>query len=442
MGSNGRILVVDDIRTNALILERALGKSGYEVLVADNGFDAVDIAVREQPDLVLIDVMMPDRDGLETCRILKATDATASIPVIFVTARSTMEDTLAAFEAGGSDYVTKPFKIAEVLARSSVHVRLRQAEKELVRKERETAAMAAELSNANLRLARLSQVDPLTSLLNRRAWEEAVRVEEARSRRTGSIYAILMIDVDWFKLFNDTQGHQAGDDCLRCIAPAISSACRTVDLVGRYGGEEFVVLAPESDLEDALVVAERIRATVQNLAIPHPKSPIGGRVTVSIGAASGVDCDWESVLRQADDALYRAKEEGRDRVCVAPGAAKVSAARRRDAVARAQRELKAAIPDDRLKTFEEIEAFLAQLRETVDGLATSFAEHNVDALAAAAYRLCVGTEAEVASHTASLAWKLRCSANLLQEIDELTSETTKIASTAELAPPHGDECCD
>ncbi|UCC32037.1 MAG: response regulator, partial [Phycisphaerales bacterium] len=309
-----RILVVDDNATNVAILVNSLQKAGYEVLAAEDGFAAVELANSQQPDLILLDMMLPKRDGLAVCRILKSQEVTASIPIIFVTAVSEPDRVLKAFEAGGSDYVTKPFKTSEVLARVSVHARLRQAETTLVQKNQQTEKLANDLAKANVQLARLSRTDPLTELLNRRAWEEAARREHDRFERHGNPYSVLMIDVDHFKSFNDSQGHQAGDDCLRSVTGSITPACRRLDIVGRYGGEEFVVLAPETIAEAALKLAERIRKVIWGLSIPHPASTVGERVTVSIGVATVATGSWEDVLKKADDALYVAKRAGRNMV--------------------------------------------------------------------------------------------------------------------------------
>ncbi|MFH1419823.1 MAG: response regulator [Planctomycetota bacterium] len=309
-----RILVVDDTPTNVLVLRKSLEKAGYAVLTADDGFKAVEIATQQLPDLILLDVMMPGRDGLEVCTLLKAQKDTAAIPVVFVTGVSETDRILKAFSAGGCDYITKPFKTGEVLARVSVHVRLRRAEEELRQKNDRMEELTNELAGTNHQLATLSRVDPLTQLCNRRTWEEAVLKEHERFRRHASLYSIIMIDVDNFKSFNDSQGHQAGDQCLRRIADSIGSACRQVDVVGRYGGEEFVVLAPDTGNEAAVKLAERVRKAVWALGIPHVKSDVTGRVTISLGVATSRTGSWEDVLKKADDALYVAKRAGRNMV--------------------------------------------------------------------------------------------------------------------------------
>ena len=347
MNTPARILIVDDDVVNALVLVRALEKAGYEVLQANDGFVAVEYATEREPDLILLDVMMPQRSGLEVCTILKGQQNTAAIPIIFITAVTDSEQTLQAFAVGGCDYVTKPYRLDEVLARVSVHVRLRQAEEELIEKHEELAHLADQLSEANDELQVLSRVDPLTGLLNRRTWEQAASTEHKRATRHGHAYSIVMLDVDFFKLFNDTQGHQAGDDCLQQVAGAIEHACRDHDSVGRYGGEEFVVLAPETDAGAAMKLADRIRRAVWALGIDHPIHAGAGRVTISAGlASSGELHGWEAVLKQADDALYVAKRAGRNMVYGGKHSPPVLAAAKTPAPAGAPGQVNVLVVDD------------------------------------------------------------------------------------------------
>jgi putative two-component system response regulator len=204
--------------------------------------------------------------------------------------------------------------MAEVLARVSVHARVHRAETTLLQRNQQMEKLAKELAEANVQLSCASRSDPLTNLLNRRAWEEAAVREHERLQRHGHHYSVLIIDVDQFKSFNDSQGHQAGDDCLRCVANAIVSACRRLDFVGRYGGEEFVVLAPETGTEAALKLAERVRSAVWALAVPHSASAVAPRVTVSVGTARGGGSSWGDALKRADQAMYVAKRAGRNMV--------------------------------------------------------------------------------------------------------------------------------
>ena len=312
------ILVADDNPTNVLLLQRALSKHGYHVITADNGQAALELAREVKPDLILLDVMMPQHDGLEVCRLLTSEPETATIPIIFVTARVDSDEVVRALTMGGSDYITKPFILKEVLARIAVHLRLRQFENELVKRNQELERLSAQLADMNVELARLTRKDPLTGLLNRRAWFETMVLEHERCRRYQSAYSILLLDVDHFKAFNDSQGHQAGDECLKRVAEGITAGCRTLDLIGRYGGEEFIVLAPETDNAGALALAERICACVDEMKLPHPASPTSPWLTVSIGVATSTPNEpWEGVVRRADQALYTAKQNGRNQICAA-----------------------------------------------------------------------------------------------------------------------------
>ncbi len=310
-----RILVVDDNATNRHILVKSLSQIGYEVQEARDGFEAVDIATAQVPDLILLDIMMPGRDGFEVGRILQSQPVTASIPFIFLTAKSDAEDIDRAFSLGGCDYLIKPFKMSEVKARISVHLQLRHAQKETEERNKQLEEMSKVIAETNIELARQARIDSLTTLLNRRAWEESVTMEHDRCRRNGDRYSIFMIDVDYFKSYNDSLGHQAGDDCLRHVATCIQSSCRTMDAVGRYGGEEFVVLVPQKISDSSQVLAERIRKAVYDLNIPHPASLVADRVTVSVGIADLDENSWEDVLEKADTAMYIAKETGRNKVC-------------------------------------------------------------------------------------------------------------------------------
>ncbi len=314
MSEAARILVVDDDPTNRMVLGRSLVRAGYEVLTANDGPEAVAAAREQDPDLILLDVMMPGQTGWEVCAVLKADTQTAGIPVIFVTSAAETGQILQGFSVGGCDYVTRPFTVDEVIARVSVHIRLRQAEEELREKNRQLQDLADQLAGINVELAESSRRDPLTKLLNRASWAESMATEHLRYTRYGCPYSVIMVDLDHFKAFNDSRGHQAGDECLRQVARALESACRQGDRVGRYGGEEFVILTPETPIEAAIGLAERIRKNVWSLAIAHPASPTANRVTASLGAAASSPGDWEEVVKRADEALYVAKRAGRNMV--------------------------------------------------------------------------------------------------------------------------------
>jgi diguanylate cyclase (GGDEF)-like protein len=311
------ILVVDDSPSDALLLGRSLEKAGFGVIIANSGGVAVELATQKSPDLILLDMTMPGQDGIDTCGKLKQQAATEQIPVVFVTANSDSQSIVKAFAAGGSDYVTKPIRLDEVLARLSVHLRLRDAERDLVKRNQELESVAEQLVETNEALARQGRLDGLTNLLNRRAFDEAAQVEHDRARRHGHPYAILMLDIDYFKLLNDSLGHPEGDRCLQQVAGCVARICRASDVVARYGGEEFVVLATEVSAEAGGRLAERIRRGIWGLSLRHPTSP-AGRVTVSIGVAGSEAGSLTEVLSCADRFLYRAKNSGRNLVYAGP----------------------------------------------------------------------------------------------------------------------------
>lgn len=293
----GSVLIVDDTPINIQVLVNAL-KDTYRVRIANEGRKALSVAASEDPpDIILLDVMMPEMDGYEVCRRLKQNSKTMHIPVIFVTTRRSSEDEAFGLNLGAVDYISKPFSIPVVKARVRTHLQLK------LRTDK---------------LEALAMVDGLTGIANRRSFDQTLDLDWRRARRTGSHLSLIMIDIDEFKAYNDNYGHGAGDECLRVVAGAIESTMRRPgDFVGRYGGEEFVVLLPECDLEGALTMAEKIRLAVKALKIPHAFSGTADHVTVSLGCHAML-CESKTssnqLLQEADQALYLAKQRGRDRV--------------------------------------------------------------------------------------------------------------------------------
>jgi diguanylate cyclase (GGDEF)-like protein len=295
---NGRLLIVDDAMENIQILNHVLGGE-HEVLFAMSGARALELARQHQPDLILLDAVMPGMDGYEVCAALRASPEVRGIPVIFVTALTTPEDETRALEAGAVDFITKPFNVAVVRARVRTHLTLK----------RQSDAMRE-----------LTLTDALTGVANRRSFNDAIDNEWRRCGRAQAPLSVIMVDIDHFKRYNDAYGHQAGDACLVQVADAMRScAGRPPDLLARYGGEEFIILLPQVGAQGAETVAKRILAAVRALAIPHRMSSAGESVTVSLGVATAVpgkgSCD--ALVRTADNALYQAKEAGRNGYCVA-----------------------------------------------------------------------------------------------------------------------------
>jgi len=291
------VLIVDDAPENIRLLGEELAQD-YDLVVATNGEDALGIAFSEDPpDLILLDIVMPGMDGYDVCKRLKAEEATRHMPVIFLTAKSNESDEQKGLSLGAVDYITKPFSLAIVKARVKNHLELKQRGDML-------EAMSAR--------------DPLTGLANRGRLGQVLQMEWRRCLRTARPLALIMIDIDHFKSYNDSLGHAAGDACIKSVAQALDAAMRRPgDLVARYGGEEFTAILPDTDAQGVIAVATTMRETVESLAINHPSSPISDWVTISCGAAIAIPASHltsEDLLSAADKMLYRAKEKGRNRV--------------------------------------------------------------------------------------------------------------------------------
>lgn len=312
------ILIIDDNTTNLKLAMQQLRVYNYTILTARSGEDGIERAKLAQPNLILLDVQMPQIDGFETCRRLKADPQTSAIPVIFMTALNSIEYILQGFAAGGVDYIPKPFQLEELLARVNTHLTLYKLQRELQDEIAERKQIEAALRKTTLELQRLAVLDELTQVANRRRFDQYLRLqwEEAAQEPL----SLLLCDVDAFKLYNDHYGHPAGDRCLQQVAQAISRAVGHVrDLVARYGGEEFAVILPGTPIQGALRVAETIQKEIGSLRLPHAYSPASNVITLSIGVACATPLTTEAfvLLDTADTALYQAKHQGRNRVCQA-----------------------------------------------------------------------------------------------------------------------------
>lgn len=290
------LLLVDDDLVSLQLLIGILGKA-HHCLCATNGEEMLALLANEAPpDLVVLDLHLPDIDGFELCRRIKADERFSSVPVIIVTAAGHPENEVRALSVGANDFLTKPFSAAVALARIKTHLRLKEQ---------------TEL------LERMAWLDALTGLPNRRRFDAALEQMGRRAVREQLSLAALVIDIDVFKAFNDNYGHGAGDECLRQVADALKeSLSRPVDLLARHGGEEFAVLLADTNRSGALEMAERMRAAVERLAITHDYSVAASVVTVSIGAAALVPAsmaDVATLLEEADRCLYKAKKTGRNR---------------------------------------------------------------------------------------------------------------------------------
>lgn len=418
------ILIVDDAPLDLALLHKIMSEQGYQTFVATSGERGLAIAQRVQPDLILLDVVMPNMDGIETCRKLKKNHRTQLIPVIFISAKTEMQDVVAGFDVGAVDYISKPLRMAEVCVRVRAQLQIRsnikaqqeQAERlhnivnniaeglliieadgriqytnpacgqylgyhkneltgrainelfsplitqeyldyfamyatnpkiapnygtrevSIRHRNGELLSMDLTLTPMYLRqplyigllhdithhkqseneLQRAAYFDSLTQIANRRHFDNVLEKEWQRAVRSGGALSLMVLDIDHFKLYNDSLGHAAGDRCLQQVAQAIAShACRPGDLAARYGGEEFVVLFADTNADSAINLAEAIRTHIENLQLPHPRSGTSPWITVSIGVATiqphHLD-DRATLFVSADRVLYVAKEGGRNQV--------------------------------------------------------------------------------------------------------------------------------
>jgi two-component system, cell cycle response regulator len=306
-----RILVVDDHEDNIELLRARLEARGYEVEGASDGQAALDAVMRTCPDLILLDVMMPKMDGIEVVRRLKAKSEAKElpfIPVIMQTALDSTENKVEGLDAGADDYITKPINFAELEARVNSLLRIKALQVAL-------AARETELSELNDKLRQISLTDGLTQIENRRSLELHLHEMWQHSVRLHEPIALIICDIDKFKAVNDNYGHQAGDAVLKEFAQLLKSEAREIDRVGRYGGEEFLLILSGTVLDAAVTFAERLREKVEGHTFTYDGGTL--RRTMSCGVAASPHPkvkDQEALLRAADDALYVAKETGRNRV--------------------------------------------------------------------------------------------------------------------------------
>ncbi|WP_428624603.1 diguanylate cyclase [Sedimenticola sp.] len=289
------VLIIDDSPINIEHLAQVL-KSDYGIKVANSGELGIEVARSQRPDLILLDIVMPNMDGYEVCRRLKADDVTRKIPIIFITTKNEIEDETRGLSLGAVDYITKPFRTPIVKARVRTHIQLKH--------------------NSDL-LEKLALIDALTNLPNRRRFEQILKREWARCRRSQASISIILIDIDHFKQFNDHYGHLAGDRCLSRVARALPIPLkRPADSIFRYGGEEFIAVLPETDHTVAVNLAEEMRAQVGKLLIPHTHSETSHPyISISLGVATATPnarSTPTTLVQLADKLLYAAKNAGRN----------------------------------------------------------------------------------------------------------------------------------
>ncbi len=306
---NFYILAVDDISTNLKLLRVILEPIGYRLTFAKGGYQALERVKVSKPDLILLDLMMPDLNGLEVCKRLKSDPESTDIPIIFLTASNEQEHIVNAFESGAVDYINKPFKTAELFARIRNHLLLKHTIDKL-------KSTQIDLQNALAKVKKLANTDPLTGVLNRRSLFNFAHQEFNRVSRYGPAFSILLMDLDNFKKVNDNYGHQAGDKALCQVVKSINNTIRNVDFLGRYGGEEFMAILPEIYGEQALILAERIREMVASNSIQTDRENIKLTISIGVTAYSIKDQTLDDMILRADKGVYLAKQQGRNRCCL------------------------------------------------------------------------------------------------------------------------------
>lgn len=296
-----KVLIADDDPISRRLLEVSLSREGYPVSVAANGAEALRLLEQQDgPRLAVVDWMMPEVDGVEVCRAVRKRVGESYVYIILLTAKTHPAEIIEGLEAGADDYIIKPFDIHELKARLRAGKRILELQEQLV--------------SAGERLRVLATHDSLTGLLNRMAILETLEKELARSARQKSPVAVIMADIDHFKIINDTYGHLAGDAVLREVAARMQKSIRVYDAFGRYGGEEFLIVSPNCNLEEAARQAERIRASISAQPLSLADQSIPTTMSFGIAATAGDILEPNDLLRLADEALYAAKKAGRDRV--------------------------------------------------------------------------------------------------------------------------------
>ncbi len=294
-----KILVVDDIQDNISLLCFNLEDDHHEVITATNGYECLDKAIEHSPDLILLDMMMPGISGIETLTRLQQDSTLKDIPVIMVSANDADDFIIEALDIGALDYVAKPFIYPVLAARMRTALRLRENQREL--------------QELNKRLSKLASLDPLTEAYNRRHFLELGNTEFAKAQRFHRPLSVIMLDVDKFKAINDTYGHPTGDAALKQLTQLCQNAGRSSEIVGRFGGEEFVLCCPDTDQAGAMALAERLRASIEDSTLNFDGSTLNYTASMGVTSIQVDDKSLNDMLRRADQLLYYSKENGRNR---------------------------------------------------------------------------------------------------------------------------------
>lgn len=322
------ILIVDDSLVTRTFLADMLHEAGYDNIIQAASMEEVftifcdkDKSLCPLVDLVLLDIHLPGKDGIEGCRELKQIDQFQDVPVIIISGLDQLDNLESAFAAGASDYLTKPPNRLELKARVSSALKLKREIDRRKARERELLELTERLEAANAELQLLSTRDGLTGIANRHAGRAFLSREWLRAIREQHEFSVIMVDIDFFKLYNDSHGHLEGDECLKMVANALQNGLhRPADILVRYGGEEFMALLPDTGSDGAFIVGRAMQDAVAATQLHHGSSTVSSHVTVSVGIAStipGEDMPVEALIASADRALYRSKQAGRNRISVA-----------------------------------------------------------------------------------------------------------------------------
>jgi diguanylate cyclase (GGDEF)-like protein len=312
------ILIVDDNPYNIQVVAAALLEYGYELGIAMDGTQAYRFLEENIPELILLDIEMPDFDGYEVCRTIKNNPKFQDVPIIFLTAKNSSEDIVRGFNEGGVDYITKPFNLSELKARLKTHIELKKAREEIRNYVQRLEELNKELSDKSVQMNKavddlrfFAMTDPLTELANRRCITEKIEDEIRRFNRNKNPFFVILGDIDNFKKINDQYGHECGDYILKSLSRFMKTIIRERDILSRWGGEEFLLLITDTDLEGSLVVAEKLRSGIEALEIFYNEKRI--RVTISFGVAGFNQEDgMDGTIKRADDALYMGKNNGKN----------------------------------------------------------------------------------------------------------------------------------
>lgn len=310
---NVLVMIIDDNPENLKYLASIVKKSGYEYVMSLNGNQALEFLKSEKPDIILLDIMMPEIDGYEVCQKLKSNENTKDIPIIFVTAKAEIDEIVKGFEVGGVDYVTKPFNFVILESRIRTHIELKRSKdklKKYIAKLEETNAI---LEKEKERSDYLANRDYLTGIFNRRYMVERMKEEYYRFLREKEKFTIGIFDIDDFKKINDTYGHECGDFILVSLTKSISEFIRKMDCFARWGGEEFIVMLPKTDLEGAAVLFEKIRGNVENTKYSYNGFSVNITFTCGIAEISSEETIDNCIVR-ADKALYKGKISGKNQI--------------------------------------------------------------------------------------------------------------------------------